>query len=319
MVVPFAERLERQGLPPLAAATIETLQINVGKRCNQACRHCHVDASPARTEMMTAETADLVVNVIQRHRFGTVDITGGAPELNPNFRRLVAAARAAGSQVIDRCNLTILSEPGQEDLGGFLRDKQVQIVASLPYFLEAEVDRQRGLGIFEKSIAALKTLNSLGYAQPDSGLTLDLVYNPIGAYLPPPQQAIEADFKRELARRYGIQFNRLYTITNMPISRFRSFLQASGNLERYMEKLSGSFNPAAVEKVMCRTLVSVGWDGRLYDCDFNQMIDLELTTNEVRHIRDFDTAVLARRPIATANHCYGCTAGAGSSCGGATV
>ncbi len=315
----FPDKLMGAGLWPLTAAGIETLQVNVGKRCNQACKHCHVEAGPNRTESMTRDTACQVIDALRRHPdIKTLDITGGAPELNPNFRYLVTEAKALGRHVLDRCNLTILFEPGQEDLARFLRENDVEVVASLPYYLAQRTDAQRGLGVFDLSIEGLRLLNSLGYAR-DGGPPLNLVYNPTGAFLPPAQGEIEAEYRRELDRRYGIAFTRLYTITNMPISRFLHFLERSGNHERYMEKLVGAFNPAAAEGVMCRGLVSVGWDGLLYDCDFNQMLDLPVTDGLPRHVRDFDSAALARREIAVGAHCFGCTAGAGSSCGGATA
>ena len=315
----FEERLQASGLPPLAAAGIEILQINVGKFCNQACRHCHVDAGPERIEQMSRETAELCIRALARTDIPTVDITGGAPELNANFRWLVEEARALGRHVIDRCNLSILLVKPQERLAEFLAGHRVEIVASLPYFRPAQADAQRGAGVFDKSIEALRKLNALGYGVAGSGLTLNLVHNPVGAFLPPAQASVEARFKRELARSYGIAFNNLYTITNMPISRFLEFLLASGNLEGYMERLANAFNPAAARAVMCRKTISVGWDDTLYDCDFNQMLDLPVTAGAPRHIRDFDAGPLGHRRIVTANHCYGCTAGAGSSCGGSVA
>ncbi len=307
------------GLWPLQATRIETLQVNVGKRCNQACKHCHVEAGPQRTEVMTRETAGWVIGALERHpEIATLDITGGAPELNPNFRFLVTAARALRRHVMDRCNLTVLFEPGQEDTADFLRDNDVEVVASLPYYLAQRTDSQRGLGVFDKSVAGLQWLNRLGYGR-DGGPALNLVYNPTGAFLPPAQAEIEAEYRRELDKRHGIAFSNLYTITNMPISRFLHFLERSGNAERYMEKLVGAFNPAAAQGVMCRSLVSVGWDGALYDCDFNQMLELPLTPGRPRHIRDFDGEMLAGRTVAVGRHCFGCTAGAGSSCGGVTA
>lgn len=304
---------------PLRATGIETLQVNVGKRCNQACKHCHVEAGPQRTEIMTRETAELVIDALARHpEIKTLDITGGAPELNPHFRFLVTSARAHGRHVIDRCNLTVLFEAGHEDTAQFLRDNDVEVVASLPYYLAQRTDSQRGLGVFDKSVAGLQWLNRLGYGS-DDGPALNLVYNPTGAFLPPAQAEIEAEYRRELAKRHGIVFNSLFTITNMPISRFLHFLERSGNTERYMEKLVGAFNPAAAQGVMCRSLVSVGWDGTLSDCDFNQMLELPLTAGQPQHIRDFDGPRLAGRDITVGRHCFGCTAGAGSSCGGATA
>src|SRR6185436_3967925 len=286
--------------------------------CNQTSRHCHVDAGPDRRESMTRETAELCVQALARTDIPTVDITGGAPELNPNFRRLVEQSRALGRHVMDRCNLSILLLPSQADLAEFLAAHRVEVVASLPYFRSRQTDAQRGEGVFEKSIQGLLQLNRLGYGMEGSGLVLNLVHNPVGAFLPPKQEAIEAQFRRELLA-VGVRFNRLYTITNMPISRFLEFLIESKNYEGYMERLANAFNPAAAAGVMCRYTLSVGWEGTLYDCDFNQMLELPLAHGAPRHIRDFDPALLHRRRIVTANHCYGCTAGAGSSCGGAVA
>ncbi len=316
----FDAALARADLLPLRAVRIDTLQINVGKRCNQACKHCHVDAGPLRTEEMTRETAELVVAALARSPgIATLDITGGAPELNPNFRYLAQSAHALGRHVIDRCNFTVLFVPGQEDTARFLANHQVEIVASLPYYMAERTDAQRGGGVFAQSLEALHLLNGLGYGQPGSGLTLNLVYNPTGAFLPPAQAAIEAEYRVELARRYGIVFNHLFTITNMPIARFRHFLERTGNYAPYLAKLSAAFNPAAAASVMCRTMVSVGYDGLLYDCDFNQMLDLTVEAASPQHIRDLDADTLARRRIVTDDHCLGCTAGAGSSCGGAVA
>ena len=307
------------GLHPLAATGITVLQINVGKLCNQTCRHCHVDAGPDRRESMSRETADLCLAALAKTDIPTVDITGGAPELNPNFRRLVEESVKLGRHVMDRCNLSILLVPSQADLAEFLARHRVEIVASLPYFQASQTDAQRGEGVFDKSIEALRMLNRLGYGREGGGLMLNLVHNPVGAFLPPKQETIEARFKHELQRRHGITFNRLYTITNMPISRFLEFLEENGNYEGYMERLANAFNPAAAAGVMCRYTLSVGWDGTLYDCDFNQMLELPVIHGMPRHIRDFDPATLHTREIVTANHCYGCTAGAGSSCGGTMV
>ena len=315
----FGERLAAHGLALGRAARVEVLQLNVGKLCNQACKHCHVDASPRRTEVMSAETTEAVLAAVRLHRFPVVDITGGAPEINPHFRRLVREARAAGARVMVRHNLTVMFEPGQEDLPEFFRDHAVEVVSSLPYFLAQQTDAQRGPGVFEKSIEALRRLNAAGYGAEDGGLLLNLVYNPVGAFLPPAQGSIEADFKRELWKRHGVAFNRLYTITNMPISRFLEYLRRSGNEERYMRKLVESFNPAAVEGLMCRTTLSVDWTGRLYDCDFNQMLDLRVAADLPRHISEFDPARFAAARVATGPHCFGCTAGGGSSCGGAVT
>jgi radical SAM/Cys-rich protein len=315
----FDAHLARAGLAPLTADAVHVLQVNVGKKCNQVCAHCHVDAGPDREEVMTRATAEAVVRALEASGIRTLDITGGAPELNPSFRWLVTEATALGVHVMDRCNLTILSHRGQEDLAEFLAAHRVEVVCSLPYYQERETDRQRGHGVFQRSIEALRQLNALGYARPGSGLALNLVYNPVGAYLPAKQAALEADFKRQLERKHGIVFDGLYTITNMPISRFLEYLLGSGNYDAYMQKLVTAFNPATVPGLMCRTMISVGYDGCLYDCDFNQMLDLEVDSSVPRHIDDFSAAALAGRPIVTARHCYGCTAGAGSSCGGATV
>jgi radical SAM/Cys-rich protein len=313
----FEARLERAGLHPLMPTGIETLQVNVGKLCNQACKHCHVDAGPDRREVMSRDTLEACLAVLRRTPIPTVDITGGAPELNPHFRWFVAEAAALGKHVMVRCNLTvILANPSYRELPDFYREHLVHVVSSLPYYEAGFTDRQRGAGVFERSIQALRMLNAVGYGRPGSGLLLDLVYNPAGAFLPAPQAGLEADFKRELSRRWQIGFNRLYAITNMPISRFLDYLRASGNLQGYMERLAAAFNPAAAQGVMCRSLLSVGWDGLLYDCDFNQMLDLPVETRGSRHIRDFDLDALDRRAIVLGQHCYGCTAGAGSSCGG---
>ena len=307
------------GHRPLGTTGVSVLQINVGKRCNQACRHCHVDAGPDRTEVMPAEVVDACLRFLERHDIPTVDITGGAPELHPQFRDIVRRARAAGRHVMDRCNLTITRLPNYSDLPEFLAGHQVEVVASLPSFAARQTDAQRGEGVFEDSIAALRRFNGLGYGVEGSGLLLNLVTNPVGAFLPASQQSLEADWKRELERRYGVSFNRLYTITNMPISRFLQFLIDSGNLQAYMEKLVAAFNPATVDGLMCRYTLSVGWDGRLYDCDFNQMIDLGTAGNAPQTIFEAELASLTGRPITIGPHCFGCTAGAGSSCGGATT
>ncbi|HMV58013.1 MAG TPA: arsenosugar biosynthesis radical SAM protein ArsS [Nitrospira sp.] len=314
--LPFADQLRRSGLSPLHATGITVLQINVGKLCNQTCRHCHVDAGPDRTERMSRETAEQCIAALAMTDIPTVDITGGAPELNPYFRWLVEQARALNRHVMDRCNLSVLLLPSQADLATFLAAHQVEIVASLPYYRAAQTDAQRGEGIFEKSIEALQLLNSLGYGREGSGLIVNLVHNPVGAFLPAKQEAIEAQFRKELRAKHGVEFNHLYTITNMPVSRFLEFLVESGNYLGYMERLANAYNPAAAGSVMCRYTLSVGWDGMLYDCDFNQMLDLPVQPDAPAHIRDFDPTRLHHRQITTRNHCYGCTAGAGSSCGG---
>ncbi|MBP8153841.1 MAG: arsenosugar biosynthesis radical SAM protein ArsS [Nitrospira sp.] len=316
---PFEARLDQAGLFPLRATGMTVFQINVGKLCNQTCRHCHVDAGPDRTERMSRETAELCMQALAKTDIPTVDITGGAPELNPNFRWLVEQARGLGRHVLDRCNLSVLLIPSQAGLAEFLATHRVEIIASLPSYRASQTDAQRGEGIFEKSIEALRRLNQLGYGRPDSGLALNLVYNPVGAFLPPKQEAIEAQFRRELRRLHGVEFTHLYTITNMPVSRYLEFLVESGNYEQYMERLANAFNPTAAAGVMCRSMISVGWDGRLYDCDFNQMLELQIDGVLPRHIRDVDPVGLQSRRIVTGNHCYGCTAGAGSSCGGAVT
>ena len=315
----FEDKLRTSGLFPLTATGISVFQINVGKLCNQTCRHCHVEAGPDRKERMTRETAELCIKAIAKTNIPTVDITGGAPELNANFRYLVERSRELGRHVMDRSNLTVLLLPSQIGLAEFLARHQVEIVASLPYFLEQQTDAQRGLGVFSKSIEAIRLLNGLGYGTPDSGLKLNFVFNPAGAFLPPAQHAIEADFRRELKRRHDIEFNSLYALANVPIGRFRDFLKASGNYESYMQRLVSAYNPVAAAGVMCRYTLSVGWDGTLYDCDFNQMLGLETNHGAPAHIRDFSVEMLNRRQIVTGQHCYACTAGGGSSCTGASV
>jgi radical SAM/Cys-rich protein len=312
----FADTLRQHGLGELRRREVTTLQINVGKLCNQACHHCHVEAGPKRTEIMPQAVAERVLALLSATpSIATVDITGGAPELNGNFRMLVEASRRLGKHVIDRCNLTVLFEPGQEAMPEFLAANSVEITASLPCYTEANVDQQRGKGAFEKSIRALRLLNTIRYGKAGSGLTLNLVYNPLGAALPPPQEKLEADYKRQLRENFGIEFNRLFTLTNMPIKRFADFLVREGRHESYMGLLVNHFNSATVDYLMCRDLVSIGWDGRLYDCDFNQMLDLETPLSKT--IWEIDSfAALAHRAIATGRHCFGCTAGAGSSCGG---
>ncbi len=311
--------LEKIAFPPIRRGRLDTLQVNVGYRCNQTCVHCHVDAGPYRSEEMSGEIADLVLAFLERRRIPTLDITGGAPELNPHFRRLVTAARAMAVRVMDRCNLTVLSEPGQEDLAEFLAGEKVEIVASMPCYLEDNVDRQRGKGVFESSIRALRRLNTLGYGREGSGLILNLVYNPQGSALPPPQDTLEADYKRVLGERYGIVFDRLYTLANMPIKRFGSMLLVKGEFENYLGVLRRAHVDANLDHVMCRNLISVDWRGQVYDCDFNQMLDLPLGHGgrERVHLSDLLAADFEGNPIHVGGHCYGCTAGQGSSCGGA--
>jgi len=318
---PFASLLVQRGLPPLAAKDTTWLQVNLGRRCNQACHHCHVDAGPNRTETMSERVADRIIELMQSSpNLELVDLTGGAPELNAPFRRLVVAARALGLRVIDRCNLTILSEPGQEDLAEFLAGEGVEIVASLPCYSAENVDKQRGGGVFTRSIEALQRLNKLGYGQGDGRLVLVLVYNPTGPRLPPAQASLEADYKAQLEEQFGVVFNSLITITNMPIARFAHDLRRSGQLEEYCALLQSSFNAATLDGLMCRSLVSVSWDGTLHDCDFNQMLGLPLTRSAPRTIWDLtDLGELGGRAVQTEAHCFGCTAGAGSSCSGATA
>lgn len=313
----FEETLAEHRLS-LRRSALRVLQVNVGKWCNQACHHCHVDAGPLRTERMNRRTAEEVVEAMRRCLPETADITGGAPELNPNFEYLVTEARALGCRVIDRCNLTVLFTPGKERLPEFLAENRAEVIASLPCYSEENVTKQRGQGVFERSIAALQRLNALGYGSEESGLVLNLVYNPVGAFLPPPQAELEADYRRELGERFGIRFNRLLTLANMPISRFAHALRREGEYEAYMELLVNAFNPGTIEGLMCRDTVSIGWDGRLYDCDFNQMLDLPLGAS-CGHIRDLTPEKLEAASIATGHHCFSCTAGAGSSCGGALL
>jgi len=312
--------LARTDFPALRRRAVETLQINLGYRCNQSCVHCHVNAGPNRTEEMTPDTIDAVIAFLAASPdVRTLDLTGGAPELNPHFRLLVVAARARGVRVIDRCNLTILEEPGQEGLAEFLAAHGVEVVASMPCYLEDNVDRQRGKGTFDASIRGLQRLNALGYAQVGGGLTLNLVYNPQGANLPPPQEALERDYKRHLAQHFGVTFNQLFTLANMPIQRFGSMLVSKGRFNSYMALLRGAHREDNLAQVMCRSLVSVDWQGYLYDCDFNQQLGLPIRdAGKPRvHLSEITAAMLDDQPIRVADHCFGCTAGQGSSCGGA--
>lgn len=318
-VTAFGDSLQEHGLAPLRSGGISVLQVNVGKLCNQTCRHCHVDAGPDRKESMSKETFEHCLRALDQSDIHTVDLTGGAPELNPHFRWFVSEIRRRDVHVIDRCNLTILETPTHRDLPEFFREHQVEVVCSLPHYQKLSTDRQRGDGVYQKSIRALKRLNEVGYGDGQSGLELVLVTNPVGAFLPPDQGSIEKEWKRELFRNHGIVFDRLYTITNMPISRYLEWLIQTENLDTYLQKLLSSFNPATVDSLMCRSMVSVGWDGALFDCDFNQMLEIPLEEGVPRHIRDFRTESLVDREIRTAKHCYGCTAGAGSSCGGDLV
>jgi radical SAM/Cys-rich protein len=315
----FEALLSRHGLVPFETLDrFDVLQVNVGKLCNQTCGHCHVDAGPDRRESMTRATAGKVVELLRRHPIPTLDITGGAPEMNPNFGYLVTEARRLGRHVMDRCNLTILTMPGYEELASFLAANRVEVVASLPSFRKSGTDAQRGDGVFDRSIAAMKALNALGYGKGD-GLKLNLVHNPVGAFLPGSQASTERDYRRELASRHGVVFDNLYTITNMPISRFLDYLETSGNLARYMELLVQSFNADAARAVMCRSYVSVGWDGTIFDCDFNQMLDLPVGGDTPLTLDGLLASGELRRTIRTDRHCFGCTAGSGSSCGGAVA
>ena len=316
----FEQTLHERGCGILTREEVTTLQINVGKFCNQACHHCHVEAGPKRTEIMPPEVAQRIVSMLAANpSITTVDITGGAPELNPNFHWIVAEARKLGRHIIDRCNLTVLFEPGKDHLAEFLADNEVEVIASLPCYTASNVDQQRGRGVFEKSIHALQILNQLGYGLPGSKLKLNLVYNPLGASLPPPQEQLEADYMRHLQEKFGVRFHHLYTLTNMPIRRFAAYLIQNQMLDSYMSLLVNHFNPATIGQLMCRSLVSVSWDGKLYDCDFNQMLDIGMDGpgGDSPTIWDLDSFTrLAGMRIATRGHCFGCTAGTGSSCTG---
>ncbi len=311
--------LDKIPFPAISRGTLNTLQINVGYRCNQSCVHCHVNAGPNRTEEMDAATADVVIEFLERRRISTLDITGGAPELNANFRRMVTAARAMAVKVMDRHNLTIQEQPGQEDLPEFLAENEVEIVASMPCYLQDNVDKQRGKGVYDGSIRGLQRLNALGYGREGSGLTLNLVYNPLGPSLPPPQLELETDYKRILGERFGIVFNGLFTLTNMPIQRFGAILLSQGTFHGYLDKLTHAHRDENLDGVMCRGLMSVDYQGYVYDCDFNQMLDLPLARGgrERTHLSELLDDDLTDNPIRVAGHCFGCTAGQGSSCGGA--
>lgn len=311
--------LETSDFPPIRRARLETLQVNLGYRCNQQCLHCHVNAGPKRREMMDRDTVNDLIAFMQHNGISRLDLTGGAPELNPHFRYLVSHAATSGVQVMDRCNLTVLLEDGQEDLADFLAQHRVEVYASLPCYLQDNVDGQRGKGVYQKSIQAIRSLNKLGYACEDSGLRLNLVYNPTGPYLPPSQQVLEADYKRELQKHFGIFFNQLFTITNMPIMRFGSQLISKGQFGEYMSLLKGACQAQNLDTLMCRSLLSINWQGYLYDCDFNQLLGLPIRigTKPCTHIKQINAGQLTGLPIVTADHCYACTAGQGSSCGGA--
>jgi radical SAM/Cys-rich protein len=319
-LIPFQEKLEAIGLFPLKPTQLEIFQVNVGKMCNQTCKHCHVDAGPDRKEIMTRQTMGQCLDALQNSSMQIVDLTGGAPEMNPDFRWFVEEIRKLGKKVMVRCNLTIIvANPKFHDLPDFFARHEVEVVSSLPFYSAERTDRQRGEGVFEDSIKVLKMLNQVGYGMQDSGLVLNLVYNPAGAFLPAPQSQLERDFKKSLLENYGITFNQLFAITNMPISRYLDYLIQSGNYETYMEKLINAFNPSAAAGVMCRNTLSIGWDGYLYDCDFNQMLDLKVESQAPQHISQFNEQLLHQRSIIINNHCYGCTAGMGSSCGGNTA
>ncbi len=316
----FAQTLERQALS-LRRSRVEILQVNVGKLCNLTCVHCHVNAGPGRREIMTRETVDRIIDWLAKTDIPTLDVTGGAPEMMPDFRYFIERVRrlTPARRVIDRCNLTILLEAGYEDLCDFLAANQVEIIASMPCYSPKNVNAQRGEGVFEGSIAALRRLNARGYGI-DSNLPLHLVYNPVGAHLPPSQSELEAEYKRELQKHFGIVFNKLYTLTNLPIGRFAAYLRRNNKLDEYMELLTNAFNPATVDGLMCRNTISVGWRGEVYDCDFNQQLGMQWTRNDRRlFLWDIEPDSLEDREIMTGNHCFGCTAGAGSSCGGAIV
>jgi len=308
--------LHDSDFPPIDRATLDVVQVNLGYRCNQACVHCHVNAGPTRREMMVRETVEQVLGFLRASGASTLDLTGGAPEMNPHFRHLVTTARGLGVKVIDRCNLTVMEEPGNGDLADFLAAHAVEVVASLPCYLEDNVDRQRGRGVFDASVRALRRLNALGYGLDNSGLALNLVFNPQGPVLPPPQRELETDYRRKLATRYGIRFNRLFALTNMPIQRFGSTLVSRGEFDEYMHLLRNAHRPDNLGSVMCRSLISIDWRGYVYDCDFNQMLGLPLGGTRI-HISQLDSGRLIGAAVATASHCYGCTAGPGSSCGGA--
>jgi radical SAM/Cys-rich protein len=318
--ITFSSKLSESGLLPLKPTQLEIFQINVGKMCNQVCKHCHVDAGPDRKEIMTKETMELCLEAIENSKELTIDLTGGAPEMNPNFRWFVEEINKLNvKKIIVRSNLTIIvSNKKYFDLPNFFKANNIEVVSSLPYFNAIRTDAQRGDGVFEKSIQALHMLNEVGYGIQGSGLILNLVYNPSGAFLPPEQSTLESEYKKKLKSTHNIDFNELYTITNLPISRFLEYLLESGNYDNYMEKLISAYNPVAASNVMCRNTISVGWDGYLYDCDFNQMLELQVSSN-CKHLKDFNTALLSKRDIVINQHCFGCTAGSGSSCGGATT
>ena len=316
-LIPFQQKMEGEGLYPFYATGVEIFQVNIGKMCNQVCKHCHVDAGPDRKEIMTRETMQLCLGVLSHSGIKTVDLTGGAPEMNPDFRWFVEEIKKLGKHIIVRCNLTIIvANKKYNDLPEFYKEHSIEIASSLPFYTAERTDRQRGDGVFEDSLRALGMLNAVGYGKEGSGLVLNLVYNPAGAFLPPNQSALEKEYKMALQSQFGIQFNNLFAITNMPISRYLNYLLESGNYEKYMEKLTAAFNPVAARQVMCRNTISVGWDGYLYDCDFNQMLNMKVKCSASRHVADFNIDLLNKREIIVNQHCFGCTAGGGSSCGG---
>lgn len=319
-LIPFQQKLERSNLYPLKPLQIGIFQINIGKMCNQTCRHCHVDAGPDRKEIMTKETMMQCLEVLRQHpQLQTVDLTGGAPEMNPNFRWFAEEIKKLDRHVIVRCNLTIIrANKKYYDLPQFYKQHHIEVVSSLPFYTQDRTDRQRGDGVFADSINALQMLNDEGYGIEGTGLILNLVYNPAGAFLPPSQASLESEYKEALMDKYGIHFNNLFAITNLPISRYLDYLITTNNYEAYMEKLVNAYNPTAAANVMCRNTISIGWDGYLYDCDFNQMLELKVTS-DAKHIKDFKLDQLQARNIIVGQHCYGCTAGAGSSCGGAVA
>ena len=319
-LVPFQQKLEEAGLYPLKPTGVQIFQTNVGKMCNQVCKHCHVDAGPDRKEIMTTDTMKQCLLALQENpQLNTVDLTGGAPEMNPDFRWFVEEIKKLDKHVIVRCNLTIiLANKKYHDLPEFYKKHNIEVVSSLPFYTQDRTDRQRGDGVFEDSIKALQMLNGVGYGKEGTGLILNLVYNPAGAFLPPAQDSLEKEYKKELKERYNIEFNNLFAITNLPISRYLDYLLQSGIYEKYMEKLLNAYNPAAAANVMCRSTISIGWDGYLYDCDFNQMLDLKVDGSS-KHVSQFNTEVLNNREIIVNQHCFGCTAGSGSSCGGAVA
>jgi radical SAM/Cys-rich protein len=319
-LTPFQQSLQASNLYPLTPTNITTLQINIGKMCNQVCVHCHVDAGPDRKEIMTTSTMQQCLDVLANNPgFTTVDLTGGAPEMNPNFRWFVTEIKKLQKHIIVRCNLTIIkANKKYYDLPHFFKEHNIEVVSSLPFYTKDRTDRQRGNGVFENSIAALQMLNSVGYGISNSGLVLNLVYNPAGAFLPASQDSLEKDFKASLLKDFNIQFNNLFAITNLPISRYLDWLLQTNNYEKYMQKLISAYNPLAAANVMCRSTISVSWDGYLYDCDFNQMLDLKLAC-KAKHLNDYDATLIQNRDITIGQHCYGCTAGAGSSCGGSVT